>query len=186
MLETTQDPYCPNLREYYLTQKWDSLKSTIFNTCCHIQMGFTQAFDHFAVEFNLIQRRCLMPHGNKYKSKTFNRHNGNVMSLAKGALQTFLYLPSKSRVNICLHCLVQSSSLNWIPIMLFQVCKRHKGLKNSQKTGLFSSRCLEAFQFKYRWDLLEQTNNLVFHSVVLTVMPQTCTCEHLNRIFNDR
>lgn len=116
-------------------------------------MGFTQVFYLFAVEFNLIHRRCLIPHRNKPKSKTSItiRQKTNMEPLPKGALQTFLYLPSKSCVNVCLHSFVQSSSLKWIAMMLFHVCKRQKGLKAGSKLGRFgSTQCLELFfQMQY-------------------------------------
>lgn len=50
-------------------------------------------------------------------------HEANLQGWAQGATHTFLYLPSKSNVNVCLHFFVHSSSLNWIEIMLFQIYK---------------------------------------------------------------
>lgn len=141
-------------------------------------MGFTQVFYHFAVEFNLIHRRCLIPHRNKSKSKTFIiiiRQKTNMEPLPKGALQTFLYLPSKSCVNVCLHCFVQSSSLKWIAMMLFHVCKRQKGLEAGSKLGRFgSTQCLEFLKWNI-WDLSEWTENLPLFIQVAS--SQTCMWE---------
>lgn len=105
-----------------MAQRWNSLKSTLLNASSDMWIWFAEFLYLHAVEFNLMQRRSLTLEGQR-ESVEWSDQKTNLQGSAIAVLHTCLYLPSKSIVNVCLHCFVQSSSLNWMEIMLFHSFK---------------------------------------------------------------